>query len=95
MAAEWAATPEAQAILLDETPDVQGVMSLGESSVNARVVVRVRPGEQFAAERNLRRLIKERFDQRGVEIPFPRRTVYVKTLADGSADIKAAAAGAD
>lgn len=95
VAAEWAATPEAKAVLLDATPEVQGVMSLGESSVNARVVVRVRPGEQFAAERNLRRLIKERFDQRGVEIPFPRRTVYVKSLDDGSPDIQAAAGGAD
>ena len=42
--------------------------------MDARVIVQVRPGEQFAAERDLRKLIKERFDERGIEIPFPRRT---------------------
>ena len=97
VAAEWAATPEAKAVLLDDAPEVQGVIALGESSVDARVVVKVRPGEQFAAERALRRLIKERFDARGIEIPFPRRTVYVRTESGTppeATDTDAAAAGA-
>jgi small conductance mechanosensitive channel len=79
---EWAATERARTIMLEEAPQVQAVLDLGESAVQARVVVQVRPGEQFEAERDLRRLIKERFDEMGVEIPFPRRTIYMKHLPD-------------
>ncbi len=69
-------------------------MDLGDSAVTARIVVQVRPGEQFQAERDLRQLVKSRFDERGVEIPFPRRTVYVKSSGgDVSPDEAAAAAG--
>ena len=79
IAAEWAATDEAAAVLLGEPPDVEGVLALGESSVEARIVVKVRAGAQFAAERDIRQRVKERFDARGIEIPGPRRTVVVRT----------------
>ena len=87
---EWAATEEAQAVMVEDAPQVQGLLSLDDSAVTARVVVQVRPGEQFAAERALRSLVKERLDERGIEIPFPRRTVYVRseggTLPGGAGD---------
>jgi small-conductance mechanosensitive channel len=79
VAEEWAATEAAKAVLIDETPEVQGVVALADSSVQARILVKVRPGAQFAAERELRRLVKDRFDERGLTIPFPARTVYVRT----------------
>ena len=95
VAREWAATEEAQRILLEDEPQVQAVMDLGDSAVTARIVVQVIPGEQFQAERELRRLIKQRFDERGIEIPFPRRTVYVRSADNTSIDEEtAAAAGA-
>lgn len=97
VADEWAATPEARAVLLGDPPTVQALTELGESAVTARIVVPVRPGEQFAAERDLRRRVKERFDALGIEIPFPRRTVYVKRADDEGGlddDALAAAAGA-
>ena len=95
VAAEWAETEHAREVLLEEAPQVQALMDLGDSAVTARVVAQVRPGEQFQAERDLRALIKRRFDEMGVEIPFPRRTVYVKSV--GGADVpddEAGAAGA-
>lgn len=82
VADEWAATDAAKEIMLEAEPEVQGLMELGDSAVQARIVVQVRPGEQFAAERALRKLIKERFDEQGIEIPFPRRTIYMKQLPD-------------
>ena len=91
VAREWAETEAAREVMVEEAPQVQALMDLGDSAVTARVIVQVRPGEQFAAERDLRRMIKARFDERGVEIPFPRRTVYVKS-AD-AAEAEAAAAG--
>ena len=78
VAAEWAATDAARAALLDEAPEVQGVMAFRESGVEARIVAKVRPGEQFEAERTLRRLVKEAFDARGIEIPAPQRTITVR-----------------
>jgi small conductance mechanosensitive channel len=75
VAQAWA--EEHSDILLEEAPQVQGLMDFGDSSVTARVVVQVKPGEQFAAERELRQRLKRAFDERDVEIPFPQRTVHV------------------
>ncbi len=88
---DWAA--EHEDILLEESPQVQGLMDFGDSSVTARVSVRVKPGEQYAAERNLRTRLKRVFDERGIEIPFPQRTMHIiersqppsQTLASGEA----------
>ncbi len=76
----WAA--EHAEILREEAPQVQAITDLAESSVNARIVVLVAPGEQFAAERDLRRRLKSAFDAQNIEIPFPRRTVYMKQVSD-------------
>jgi small conductance mechanosensitive channel len=75
VAQNWAADNES--ILLEDQPQVQGLMDFGDSSVTARVIVQVKPGEQYAAERDLRQRLKRAFDERGVEIPFPQRTVHV------------------
>lgn len=89
VAREWAETDAAREIMVEEAPQVQALMDLGDSAVTARIVVQVRPGEQFQVERDLRRLVKARFDERGVEIPFPRRTVYYKSLDGGGTPTEA------
>lgn len=78
----WAAKNEA-VLIEGEAPVAQALTALNESSVTARIMVAVRPGEQFPAERALRLRLKEAFEEAGVEIPFPRRVVY--TREDGSA----------
>lgn len=75
VAEKW--TAEHEDILLEGNPTVQGLMDFGDSSVSTRVVVQVTPGEQFAAERELRMRLKRAFNDRNVEIPFPQRTVHV------------------
>jgi|GEM_PF-566729 len=62
----------------ENNPTVQGVMNFNASDVEIRVVVKVVPGSQWQAERDLRRMIKRYFDDRNVEIPFPRQVVYVR-----------------
>lgn len=95
VAREWAQSEHAQQMMLEEAPTVQALMDLADSQVTARVIVQVKPGEQFQAERDLRKLVKERFEEMGVEIPFPRRTVYVQSLSgDAPSDDDSAAAGA-
>lgn len=72
---EWCA--EHSDIVLDE-PTVQGLLSLDASSIGVRLFVKVKPGEQAPAERELRRRIKEAFDREGVEIPFDRQVLYLR-----------------
>ncbi len=78
VAQEWAAIPENKEAMLEEKPMIQAITELGESSVTARIVVQMIPGSQFPAERDMRKMIKRRFDERGIEIPFPRRTIYMR-----------------
>lgn len=78
VAREWAERPENKAVLLQEAPEVLAVMSLGDSGVRTQIAAQVVPGEQWRGERDLRLLIKQRFDEWGIEIPFPRQTVYMR-----------------
>lgn len=81
VAHEWAESVDPD-ILLEEAPTVQAITDFGESSVTARIVMKVRPGEQFPAERDLRLRLKREFDELGIEIPFPRRTLYTRPEED-------------
>lgn len=55
-----------------EGPRVLGVHSFNDSSVTLRVWARTENMQQWATERILRRKIKNRLAERGVEIPYPR-----------------------
>ena len=80
VAQQWAKVEEISEILVDDEPQVQGVVDLGASGPTVRVVAQVQPGEQFQAERLLRLLIKQRFDQLGIEMQVPRSTVYFRQM---------------
>ena len=61
-----------------EPPIVQGVLSLGSSDVTLRIAIKVKPMTHWGAERELKRRIKDTFDKKGIEIPFPRQVVYLR-----------------
>ncbi|MBA2316742.1 MAG: mechanosensitive ion channel family protein [Euzebyales bacterium] len=61
-----------------EKTEVWGVQALAADEVTIRVVAKVKPAKQWAIERELRARIKRAFDERGIEIPFPQRTVWVR-----------------
>jgi len=56
-------------------PTLLGVQNLGESDVVFRIIAQTEPMEQWRAERLLRYQIKNRFDELGIEIPFPHRVM--------------------
>lgn len=58
-----------------EGPDVLGVVRFGESDIVLRVTARTKPLRQWEIERQLRKNIKEIFDEEGIEIPYPRRVL--------------------
>ncbi|MBS4030414.1 MAG: mechanosensitive ion channel family protein [Clostridiales bacterium] len=59
-----------------EGPMVLGVEGLGDSAVVIRLFARTVNMTQWKVERDLRRLIKKTFDEKGIEIPYPRRVIY-------------------
>jgi small conductance mechanosensitive channel len=58
-----------------EDPEVWGVQSLTAEAITLRLVVKVRAGEQWAAQRALYRVLKESLDERQVDIPALNRMV--------------------
>lgn len=72
---------EADERCLKEPEPFIGVLNLGESSVDIVVRVWVNNLDYWPAKFDLTRRVKERFDENGITIPFPVRTVY-NTAAD-------------
>jgi small-conductance mechanosensitive channel len=69
-----------------EPPEVQGILSFGESGVTVRVLAKVRPLQHWQTERDLRTRLKKAFDLEGVEIPFARRVVYHRSDEQSAAE---------
>ena len=76
VAQEFADHPETQDVL--ETPEVLGVQSLGPDSVQLRLILTTKPGEQWKAARQLQERIKKAFDANDIEIPFPQQVMWMR-----------------
>jgi moderate conductance mechanosensitive channel len=90
IASDMAHEEDYREIFLDE-PEIWGVENLGADSVDIRLVIKTQPGKQWAISRELRRRIKNAFDAAEVEIPFPQRTVWLRTeqaVALGGSDVE-------
>lgn len=59
-----------------EELEIFGLDSFGDSSVNIRARFKTRPGKQFGVRREFNRRIKNTFDAKGIQIPYPHLTVY-------------------
>ncbi|MEO7980571.1 MAG: mechanosensitive ion channel family protein [Sporichthyaceae bacterium] len=70
-------------LVLDE-PEVWGVEALEHDAIVIRLVAKTKPLQQWAVARALRERIKATFDEHGVEIPFPQRTVWMRAEGPGS-----------
>ena len=69
--------------VLDE-PEVWGVEQLGADGIAIRLVVKTAPLEQWKVARELRRRLKEAFDEEGIEIPFPQRALWIRSDPDAA-----------
>ncbi len=68
---------------------MQGIEQFGQYSINIRMKMMCKPGEQFMVRRRANAMIKKAFDENGIKFAFP--TVQ---LAGGGEGTKAAAAAA-
>lgn len=59
-----------------EPIEIMGVDRFEDSAVIVRARLKTRPIQQWRVGREYNRRLKKAFDERGIEIPFPHRTVY-------------------
>ena len=68
--------------LMTGSVTVLGVDQYGDSSVDVKCYVETVPGEQWKVGRELRRRLKMALDERGIEIPYPRRELVIRKLTE-------------
>jgi small-conductance mechanosensitive channel len=86
---ELAEDPEFKPKIL-ETLKMQGVEQFGDYAIQIRMKMMTRPGEQFAIRRRANTMIKQAFDENGIEFAFP--TVQIAGGGEASkAEIASAA----
>ena len=81
---EMLAEPELAKDILEPLV-VQGVQKLGDSAVIIRARIKTTAGMQWAMRRAFHGRVKKRFDELGIEIPFPHHTVYFGVDQQGQA----------
>ncbi len=75
-----------------EGPKVLGVQELGASGVKLLTLAKAKPMTQWSMSREIRKRIKQAFDEKGIEIPYPRRYLvfdkhsFHKELMDNEAN---------
>ena len=67
-----------------EPIEMWGLDRFGDSAVYIRARLKTRPGKQWEVGREFNRRMKKVFDERGIEIPFPHRTLYWGSPKDGA-----------
>lgn len=68
-----------------ETIQVLGVDQFADSAVIIKARIKTRPMTQWSVKRGFNRLMKYRFDELDIEIPFPHQTLYFGEDKDGRA----------
>jgi small conductance mechanosensitive channel len=63
--------------LINAPLEILGVQDFGDSAVVIRVRFTTVPNHQWTVGREFRRRVKNTFDAKGIEIPFPHTTVYL------------------
>jgi small-conductance mechanosensitive channel len=90
---ELAADPAfARSVL--EPLEILGVDAFADSAVVIKIRIKTLPIEQWNVGRELRRRIKNRFDEVGIEIPFPHLSLYAGRES-GRFDVAVAALASD
>lgn len=84
VAEEMRQVPELNEGILSDL-QILGLIELGDSSVVVRTRFKTLPFMRWRLERDFRRRIKNRFDELGIEIPYPHQTIYFGENKQGAA----------
>ena len=77
IASEMREDPRWRPVIRDDL-DVMGVDRLGDSGVVIRVRLKTEPSQRWAVAREMNRRIKRRFDELGIEIPYPHQKLVME-----------------
>lgn len=75
VASQMSLESEWQELIL-EPPEVLGVDAFGNNSITIRLLIQTQPLKQWQVGREFRRRLKYAFDQEGISIPFPQRSIW-------------------
>ena len=78
---------EAYRDIIVEPLEVLGVDSFGDNAVIIKARITTKPIKQWQVGREFNRRMKKRFDELGIEIPFPHWTIYFGEDKSGAAPI--------
>lgn len=59
--------------------EMHGVVNFGASSIDIRARIKTSPGDQWSVGRAYNEFVKQVFDERDIEIPFPQVTYHAAT----------------
>ncbi|WP_198378600.1 mechanosensitive ion channel domain-containing protein, partial [Neoroseomonas rubea] len=62
--------------------DIMGVERLADSGVVMRVRLKTEPSQRWAVAREMNRRIKKRFEELGIEIPYPHQKLVIENAED-------------
>ena len=77
IATEMRQDPRWRSVIRDDL-DVMGVDRLADSGVVMRVRLKTEPSQRWAVGREMNRRIKRRFDELGIEIPYPHQKLVLE-----------------
>jgi small-conductance mechanosensitive channel len=63
--------------LLLEPPQAIGPISLGDWTINMRIMVKTLPGKHLEVVRELQKRILVTFDREGITMPYPRQEIFI------------------
>ena len=84
LGAELRADPDFSDRILEDI-QVQGLDRFDDSAVIVRDRIKTKPLQQWGVRRAFNLRMKRRFDELGIEIPFPHQTIYFGEDQDGNA----------
>ncbi len=64
-------------------PEISGIQSFGDSSIQLRVLMKTAPLKQWEVASEWRRRVKFAFDREGISIPYPQRVLRIVPEAKG------------
>ncbi|CAN0533448.1 unnamed protein product, partial [Laminaria digitata] len=71
--------------LINQPIEIMGLQSFDDSAVIVRARLTTKPIKQWEVGREFNRRMKRRFDELGIEIPFPHQTIYFGEDKSGAA----------
>jgi small conductance mechanosensitive channel len=63
-----------------EPPQILGPLTLGDSAITVRAMVKTPVGKQWGIARALRKWLLAACEREGIELPYPRQEVWVRNL---------------